>query len=435
MAFNILETSPDHLPARVQPTHAALWLAALLALSAMGPPARAQSNAGGQLLDVQKQLKQSTDRKTALGREIKTLNAAIAGLREKLIATATRIQTREAQASFIEERLGQLNRRKTAMEKRFAAQRTVLAELLAGLQRLERNPPPALVVKPDDAVSALRGAMLMGNLVPEIRNEANALARSLSKLTAIRDKIGLEQKSLKANLISLDRERVAVRKLLLEKRKAAQITKAEIDAERIRLQKLAREAGTLKDLIARLGPNFTLPPGTLKPGSGKIGKLRAELRRQAALLKPVRPFSRNKGNLAFPAQGMLLSRFGHDDGLGGTTKGLTIATRANAQVITPIDGHVVYSGSFRSYGQVLIINAGEGYHVLLAGMQRISVSAGQFVLAGEPIGIMGEKVTGSIALGGADSGGKPVLYVEFRKNGSSINPDPWWAGTAEKARG
>ena len=95
---------------------------------------------------------------------------------------------------------------------------------------------------------------------------------------------------------------------------------------------------------------------------------------------------------------------------------------------------MVYSGPFRSYGQLLILNAGGGYHVLLAGMEKVSVSLGQFVLTGEPVGDMGSASSqiASVVGGGAQ---QPVLYVEFRKDRKSIDPGPWWASNAEKVRG
>ena len=105
------------------------------------------------------------------------------------------------------------------------------------------------------------------------------------------------------------------------------------------------------------------------------------------------------------------------------------------QVTSPSDGWVVFSGNFRSYGQLLIINVGGGYHVLLAGLERISVELGQFVLTGEPVGVMGRDATlghSFIASGPSD---RPVLYVEFRKDGNSIDPTPWWASAEEKVRG
>ena len=135
-----------------------------------------------------------------------------------------------------------------------------------------------------------------------------------------------------------------------------------------------------------------------------------------------------------PASGVRLRNFGASDGSGGLEKGLSVATRAGAQVTTPCDGWVVYAGPFRSYGQLLILNAGGGYHVLIAGMERISVNIGQFVLAGEPVATMGSISQVAAILATAPS--QPVLYIEFRKDGTPIDPSPWWAsGEGEKVRG
>jgi septal ring factor EnvC (AmiA/AmiB activator) len=93
-----------------------------------------------------------------------------------------------------------------------------------------------------------------------------------------------------------------------------------------------------------------------------------------------------------------------------------VATRAQAQVISPADGKVEFAGPFRSYGQLLILDAGEGYLVLMAGMKEISADMGQSVRAGEPVGIMGKGPSSVTLLGDQIQEARPVLYVEFRKN-------------------
>src|SRR5690606_2996461 len=103
-----------------------------------------------------------------------------------------------------------------------------------------------------------------------------------------------------------------------------------------------------------------------------------------------------------------------------------LATHSSAIVTAPVDGSILYAGPFRSYGQLLILNAGEGYHIVLAGIDRISVSPGQTVLAGEPVGLMGEARTAS-AVAFGDGSASPELYVEFRKDGKPVDPAPWWA--------
>ena len=150
-------------------------------------------------------------------------------------------------------------------------------------------------------------------------------------------------------------------------------------------------------------------------------------------MAPAIAFASAKGVLPLPVNGVRMREFGAPDKLGGSEKGLSIATRAAAQVTSPCDGWVVYAGPFRSYGQLLILNAGGGYHVLLAGMERISVDLGQFVLTGEPVAVMGAgpRIAALVAVGSS----QPVLYVEFRKDGTPVDPSPWWAQVSEKVRG
>ncbi len=155
-----------------------------------------------------------------------------------------------------------------------------------------------------------------------------------------------------------------------------------------------------------------------------------------------------------PANGVKIHEFGAADGTGGTEKGISIATRAGAQVTAPSDGWVVYAAPYRSYGQLLILNVGGGYHVLLAGMERITVDLGQFVLTGEPVAAMGNGTQVASSPQAAASSmpvmrrvprtrvlattgtAQPVLYVEFRKDGTPVDPTPWWAATnSEKVRG
>jgi murein hydrolase activator len=149
-------------------------------------------------------------------------------------------------------------------------------------------------------------------------------------------------------------------------------------------------------------------------------------------IKPAIPFSDARGKLPLPAQGRRALGFGERTQFGGQSKGIVVETRYSAQVTSPCDGWVVYAGEFRSYGQLLIINAGDGYHVLLAGLSQIDVQPGQFVLTAEPVGTMsgGQRNSSS-----ATPVSGPVLYVELRKDGRPIDPDPWWASGQQKVQG
>jgi septal ring factor EnvC (AmiA/AmiB activator) len=216
-----------------------------------------------------------------------------------------------------------------------------------------------------------------------------------------------------------------------------------LDAERAQAGALARQADSLKDLIARLEKDLD-PAARAARLAARTEEDKPENRPNLAALKdpgrlaPAIAFAAAKKLLPLPVGGIRIRDYGAPDGLGGSEKGISLATRADAQVTSPCDGWVVYAGPFRSYGQLLILNAGGGYHVLLAGMERISVDLGQFVLTGEPVAAMGA-ISGTgpqIASSGPVNASQPVLYVEFRKDGVPVDSGPWWASQeGEKVRG
>ena len=213
--------------------------------------------------------------------------------------------------------------------------------------------------------------------------------------------------------------------------------------EQLRVAALGRDAANLKDLIARMEQEVASArqaAAQAEAAAAAQAKAPPVLRPSLAAvenpnrLSPALPFEGAKGLLRLPVSGPTIRGFGQNDGHGGQEKGLWLAATASATVTAPCDGWVVYAGPFRSYGQLLIINAGGGYHVVVAGMARIDVALGQFVLTGEPIAAMGSGET-KVASAAATAASQPTLYVEFRRNGLSIDPTPWWAPSGEKARG
>lgn len=386
-----------------------------------------------ELQELEAKASQSAARKEELQSAVHEIKADRAQLRQRLIDTATRIRESEAQIEEAETRLARLADRERIVRASLKARRATLADVLAALQRLGRTPPPALVVRPEDALEAIRSAILMGAIVPELRVEAQALANDLGELVELRRQIGEEKERLAADTEALSKERVRIEALIESRRSSLAATLAEFEDARRDAEKLARKTRSLKELIARMDAEVKLAARTQEEDLGPA-------ERRAALddpgrIRPAMSFASAQGLLPLPAHGNMVIGYGEDDGYGTPARGISISTRPQAQVTSPSDGWVVYSGPFRSYGQLLIINVGGGYHVVLAGLERTSVALGQFVLAGEPVGVMGSGATRGQAIVASGPADRPVLYVEFRKDGSSIDPAPWWASAAEKVRG
>jgi septal ring factor EnvC (AmiA/AmiB activator) len=276
--------------------------------------------------------------------------------------------------------------------------------------------------------------MLLGAVLPEMRHEVAALASELTELLGVRKQIAAERDRLKAEVASLGNERARMAALIEERQKQQAEREKALEAERVRASELARQVDNLKDLIAKLEQG--LDPATRASREAARSDLRPAMStlRDPGRLAPAVAFASLRGQVPIPVNGVKLKEYGAPDGIGGVEKGVSIATRAGAQVTAPADGWVVYAGPFRSYGQLLILNAGNGYHILLAGMERISVDLGQFVLTGEPVAMMGNgsHIAAILATGSS----QPVLYIEFRKDGIPVDPGPWWAaGEGEKVRG
>ncbi|MBZ9937427.1 peptidoglycan DD-metalloendopeptidase family protein [Mesorhizobium sp. BR1-1-16] len=384
-------------------------------------------------------------RQDELKAEIDKLDKDSASLTQSMVETGERAKQLERQLGEAEMRMSSLLDEEKTVRASLSARRGVLANVLAALQRMGRKPPPAIVVRPEDALAAVRSAMLLGAVVPELRTEADGLTADLQHLLALKDEKARERDRVRADATALAEEQTRIQLLVAEKKKARAASEEALASEQTRSEQLAAQASSLQDLIDSLEKQVAASADAAAAAKAAEERNKAaiasgEAPRQpdnlgaANRIEPAVAFADTKGLLPRPVNGVEVKSFGDADGLGGTTAGVSIATRASAGVSSPSDGWVVYAGPFRSYGQLLIINAGGGYHVLLAGMERINVELGQFVLAGEPVGVMGTRQLASMGAEGIGAQ-QPLLYVEFRKDGTSIDPAPWWARSSDEKVG
>jgi septal ring factor EnvC (AmiA/AmiB activator) len=361
-------------------------------------------------------------------------------LNQQLIDIAGQVRSVETRIADAEARLRPLDGREREIRGSLDSRRAEIVEVLAALQRAGRRTPPALLVRPEDALQSLRTAMLLGAVVPELRGRAERLTADLTELVTLRKTIADERDALSRDRDKLKDDQVRLAALVEERQRQQSAIEKGMEAEGARAIALSRQVDSLQGLIAKMEQDLksaakAAATASLQGAPATInGKPNLGALKDPARLSPAIAFASAKGLFAYPVNGTKIRDFGGSDGAGGVQKGISLAARASAQVTTPCDGWVVYAGPFRSYGQLLILNAGGGYHVLIAGMERISVNIGQFVLTGEPVATMGS--TSQVASILATNASQPVLYVEFRKDGTPIDPGPWWAANeGEKVRG
>ncbi len=381
-------------------------------------PASASEPADERLLRLERALEDGRSRQQGLEAAALDLRREVSDLRHSLVSAAAEAQRRGDAVSELERRLADLNARMAAMRTDLADRRGELAATLGALQRLSLQPPEALIASPASALDTVRSSLLLGSVVPELEARAKRLGHEMAALSRLGQEIGTRKGELALAAQALERQRRALDELLERKAALVRRTEAESAQERRRLERLAGQAESLRALIAKLEAEPAPPPSDearLAPSQGPL-----------AALPPVhiRPFSAARGAMSLPARGAITRRFGQATEFGAAARGITILTRPSAPVVSPYDGRIVFAGSYRGYGQLLIIEHGEGYHTLIAGLSRIDGVVGQWLLAGEPIGRMGE-----------DSGAKPALYVEFRRNGEPIDPLPWLTASQRKVSG
>ncbi|MFV0295033.1 MAG: peptidoglycan DD-metalloendopeptidase family protein [Hyphomicrobiaceae bacterium] len=417
---------------------------------------------------TQQQLRENREKEQGIASDVGQMTADRERLNQSLVEMARSIQASEGRLTVIEGHLETLEAREKKLRASLSHQHGSLVHLLAALQRMGRNPPPVLITGRKDALTMVRSALILASAFPQLRSKALKLAGELKELERIITETRVEGEKLKTETQRLGRKRLELSALLEEKKQSIAEKEAALARVRRETSEMARSVTSLNELISKLDKTFvaniapatpppalrpTSPPAApaLQPGNNDVVALNVPLppkperprpatplapqevvlapqhdairRVDAGRIEPARPFQKTKGHLPLPAQGKIILRYG-DKAQSSHSNGIVIQTRAGAQVTSPSDGWIVFAGVFRSYGQILIINAGGGYHILLANLSQIDVQLGQFVLSGEPVGKMAN--SGSTVKGQKAT---PVLYVEFRKENRPIDPTPWWVAS------
>ncbi len=369
----------------------------VVALGLAGAAGPAQSQNEIERLDrLEEQLRQSRERQQQLGAEAERLIQELEELRTGMITAAAEVLRLEGKATVIEARVAGLRAEEAVKAATVQGQSQELATVLASLARISRQPPETLVAGPGVAINVVRSSILLASVVPSLAARADTLNAELRAVRSLRDEITQQQLELVLATDQLEKQRETLAQMLERNVTQKQRTDGERDAERQRMENLAAQAGDLRELIRRLNAEqnagLELPPVVS------------------------RSFTQARGQVPLPVEGQVILRFGALDEFGAPARGITVESRQNAQVVAPYDGRIVFAGPFRSYGQLLIIAHGEGYHTLVAGLSRIDSRVGQWLLSGEPVGVAGGGETG-----------KSRIYVELRRDGEPINPAPWFA--------
>jgi septal ring factor EnvC (AmiA/AmiB activator) len=335
----------------------------------------------------------------------------------------------------VQDRIGDLIVQELDTRGRLDGTNASISNVLAALERISADPPPALIVDPSDALGSARSAILISAILPQLKAKADQVIADLKRLSEIRTAAQAQEETLKANFDVLEEEQLRIATLIAAQKSNEKIASISLEAEQQEASDMADKAASLKQLIADLGKQATAvataAEATAKANAGgNAPKLDNDTVRLALAnterTQPAVPFKSAKGLLDFPVSGVNVINYGDGDGLGGIAKGLSVVTRAEAPVLAPADGWVLYRGDYLNYGQIVILDAGQDYTILLAGLATVDVAPGQFVRMGQKVGLMGSRTIGRTVATSAGAQ-RPTLYIEMRENNQPIDPSGWWA--------
>ena len=384
-------------------------IAAFAAALTFAPVASASAQDKRDLEKIERQIKASQKQREALNQERRSLEKGVSTLRRNLIRAARTAQEQESVLSRLEAKLPELKKSAAERHRALNDRRQQMTGTLAALERLSRNPPQALLLSNAEPLKIVRSALLLRAALPHLRARAVALRQDLSEITTVRTELENRQRKIKSATATLETKRDRLNALMVhkavERRRMIKATR-QVDN---RLASLSERAESLRELFVHLQKSARPKPKIRRPQTASLP--------DAPIAKP------DFGAMTQPARGKLVQRFGQDTKTGSSAKGATFETRLRAQVVAPFDGKVVFAGPFKGYGQILIIQHGDAYHTLLAGIARVDATLGQLLLAGEPVGVMGSQEAGT------------RLYVEVRRKGQPVNPLPWFTAARDKVRG
>jgi len=317
-------------------------------------------------------------------------------LQKDMVILSQNLRKGEQSLSYTEKKLIELDQSREKISGTLKQRYAQLQDLMAAIQRLAKRGPSALIETSQSTAGLIRSAMILKSLIKMIIVSNQDLQKELKRLNVLRTKIQHEQSTLKQIQEELARQSQRMEILLSERKNILQREGEKQKKIEERLNILAAQSSNIHDLLVKL----------------KKQKAPVILKKE-----PITSLKKEKRYVMLPVQGEIIARYGKTHELNLEGAGIVFQARPHTRVLSPVNGQVVFAGPFRRYNQIVIIAHNGKYHTLLAGMKRVDISSGQYVMAGEPIGLMGDAKPI-----------KPYLYLELRCDSSSIDPSSWIAG-------
>lgn len=325
---------------------------------------------------------------------------------DQVTALTGAIQAHEAGLSALREGLREAALREVAINRLLEQQQERLARLLGAMMAVERIEGPVMLVHPQGPLATARAGMMIADLAPAMQAEAarvGAMARELAELRSLRE---TAVQTLETGLVSLQRARAELSQAMADRRNLP----PRVGDDETRMLTLLESVRTLEELATGLAQR---PAG-------------------ASTELPV--FGTARGGLPLPVTGAVLHGFNDPDAAGVVRPGLILATEPGALVTAPWHGTVRYRGPLLDYGNVVLLEPGEGWLIVIAGLDVVYPRMGEVLAQGTALGLMpgGEVQGDEFVRADTVAVRSETLYLELRETGQAIDPADWFDLTGDR---
>ncbi len=356
------------------------------------------------LRTIKSKLSEETKQKDKLQKKINKITSELDDIKKNLVEAARAVRDKEDTLKSIEERIGNLEEKKITIDKTLQAERVSIVKLILILERIRKTPPQALIARPDTPYKTAQSALLMENIIPSVKRHAESLKNNLETLQRVSNELKIEKASLEKETKFLRDKNKNLQSLVDKKERVYSKIDRDIEARELTIQNISAKASNLEQLVRQLK-----------------AEEQKEFQRQktANILRKKPVFDlKETGQAQLPISGIIRTGYHQKDDLGAKSNGITIEGRSAGLVIAPMGGKVQFTGTFKRYGNIIILEHAGGFHSLIAGLEKITSSVGDHVNSGEPIGLLPDS---SLIP-------RPKLYYELRQNGNPVNPSVKFSG-------
>jgi len=384
--------------------------AGLAVVAAGAPAAQAPSLAEQQqrLSEAKGQSQAAAARADQLQRAAAAEQDEAAKARTEEAAVAAGVQQAEADIAAAQARIAIVDRLLRAQQARLATQQGPIVRLMAALQSMARRPALIALVQPGSVDDMVHVRAVLADTLPVIQRQTAGVRADLDRTRRLEADAQIAAQSLADSRQQLEQRRLDLARLEAEHRLKSRALGRDALVESDRAIALGEQARDIVDLMNQIGSDadtrqkLAALPGPLPrpPRPGEVGN-------------PIDtvPWTPSTAPYRLPVTGKLVTGFGELSDAGVRSRGLTFAVAREAEVVAPSGGHVAYAGPFRDYGQIVIIDHGQGWTTLLSGLGTLAVRTGETIGQGAPVGEAGDAAAAQVT-------------VELRRKGRPVDMLP-----------